>query len=505
MRTNRSACFVVVLAVATLLLPGSHAALTNALSFSDSTGYLGSLDSADGITVTSGAVEATAAQANGSFGFFGVDGFLLAGLTRACWLEGNLRDCAQGSLSILVGAGSSIGLCFPRVVHATFQADHTLALFASFASDDDLNTLPVARSLVAPAVGGSAQLRQLPTMADTGLDAQSAPVCTQSGGIAGLTDNTTLTLRRDAAEIKTFTGKDGLFQFTGQPVLGRFDVEFAVLPFGAGAQATFTPATRAAAREGLEPERLDGFLRLLDQSHSTTTERETSLGDSLQDLPSAIEGLLNGARLGIPPTQEGSNLDPADLSFVRFASLEATSLGTTIAWEGQAYLAVRDGGVDHAHKLVGWGWLSMPWWSWTLWVLGLGVWIARLVVRPEPNGRWDRLRWIGWVATPLAFLLVLFFVDLETRRMVGASFFFGADGQARGILLLVDVAFLGILGLVAGGPLRLLLNNGFLLLRQGTFMGLAGALAMLLSFLLGFTYFRDYLDLALHQVVTRLA
>src|SRR5205085_10597168 len=128
------------------------------------------------------------------------------------------------------------------------------------------------------------------------------------------------------------------------------------------------------------------------------------------------------------------------LSFARVTTLQVRGTSANaLAWSGTATLDVHGGHVAGAKKLYGFALFKLPWWSWILWILGIGLWVTRLALKPEKHHpTWDRFRWIGWIVSPLAYLLVLFLWDIEVKAVLGLSLL---TGHASGQMLLIVGAF----------------------------------------------------------------
>ena len=495
-----------VLLLLALLAPGAQAALTKSLPFSAQYGYLSGLDANNGLTVVSGALDVTNPAAKGSIGILETGGFTLSGLTRVCWNH-NPSPCLDGQLGLNVVSGGSVGLCHPATLQEHFTADHALGLFVNLQTDDNLNSLPVGRSLVAPAVTGTLTLSGMQNIPTNNLapSALTQVPCTSSGGLAALNALTSITVRSSGVDVATLSGKDAVFLFAGNPTLAPVSANFVVLPYNPGT-AKFTPAKAEPAKEGLNLTRLQDLLAQLDKSHAGSQTQRENVTNGLKNVPAAVTRLLNGALLRFPAQANNSKVSPADITFVRFSTLTVTANGPSLEWRGRSLFAVDQGHVAHEHSLVKlFPFVALPWWSFVLWAVAIAAWIVAMVLKaPKQNPRWDPLRWIGWVAGPLAFLLVLWLVDLEAQRMFGTSFLKGSSGQTQLVFLGIDFALAATLVLMLQLPLRILLRSGFRLLRQGTLMGLAGPLASILAFFLGYSYFRAYLDLVLSQVVSKL-
>lgn len=496
---------LLVLAAASLL-PGAQAALNKSRPFSADFAYMQGLDAEGNMTVVSGALDATLSGAPGSFGLFDSDAYTIRGLDKVCW-NGGCNQSASNALSLAVSDGGSFALCFPTNPAARLEAAHALALFVGLASDDDLNTFAVADSLVTPMVDGMLAFSTVAPIPASGLDQASllnAP-CDSSAGLSALDETTQVTLRDGASTVVALAGKQARLLFTGQPVLPSVSAAFVVAPFGAGSEAHFHSATDDAAAQGLDIERVQELINLMDASHARSTVDRTQAPQASQT-PAFMVDLLNGALLGLPGgTGDGSEFPIDGLHFIRFTTLDVEGAGDALSWQGRATLEIEDGHVLGAKPLVGAGPLQLPWWSLLLWAIGITLFIVRLSLKPDKtHPRWDRFKWVGWVASALAWILIFFLWDAEVAAVLGTSFLH-SSGQTRLVLLLAQVVLLSIIGFIAIAPLRLLLRNTSLLAHQGTFMGLAGAVAALIGFLLAATYLRAYLDLILSRVMEQLA
>ncbi len=485
-------------------LPQAEAALNKAKPFTESFPYMASVTADGAMTIVSGSLEADIAPAPGAFGFFDARSTTVSGLDRVCW-GATCRDAPARGLQITVSQGGAFALCFPTHPSATLQAGHVLGLFADMASDDDLNTFVVDKSLVAPAVDGTLAFGPLAAVPSSALDLVTARPCTTVGGLAVLDDTSQVTIRDGATTHATLVGKQARLLFAGQPSVPAVQAAFFITPFGAGAEARFDSATTSAAREGLNLSRVQDLIQALDQSHagSTVDRTEAPATDSSQDL---LADLLNGAVLGMPQGPgNGTEFPVADLHFIRFTRMTVTGSSSGLLWEGKAMFQVEDGKVVGARAIAGVGFLQMPWWSYVLWVSAIAVFIVRLSLKPDKtHPLWDRFKWMGWASAIVAGLLVFFLWDAEVGAVLGTSLL-RSSGQARLIIGALQLALLGIISFIAAVPLRVVLRNGSLLAHQGTFMGLAGAVSTLIGFLLAATYLRAYLGLVVQQVMARLA
>lgn len=494
--------------MAVSFVPGATAVLNKPHAFQPEFSYMRGLDANGELAVVSGELEATLVPAPGSFGFFDSPGLTISGLDRVCW--GNqCDDSPSRALTVTVAAGGSFALCFPTQPTARVEADHALGMFSDLAQDDDLNSFRVGKSLVAPVVGGVLTFGTLASVPSSGLSSSSllSTPCNTSAGLAALDDQTRVVIKDGATTLDTLAGKEALLLFTGQPRIPAVEAGFLIAPFGSGSHAHFEPAGASAAGTGLDIQRVQSMFQRVDASHSAGTVDRTQTDTDTTGAKAFLAALLNGALLGLPDgVGNSTEFDPTTLQFARFTTLSVTSNGNDLAWDGKASLEIADGKVTGAHPLIGFGPFQMPWWSYVLWLAALTVFIVRLVRKPDKSHpRWDRFKWVGWVAGPLAWILVFLLWDAEVHAVLGSSLLRDATGQARLVIGLVEFALLSLVAFIAAAPLRILLRNSSLLAHQGTFMGLAGAVSALLGFLFGATYLRAYLGLILDQVMQRLA
>lgn len=484
---------------ALLAVPAAQAAINQPQGFVEHFPYLPNLES-DVLTFASGELDADLGDVEGPFGFFHAAGARVEGLTVVCWQDPGDRcvQSASGGLSLVVSAGS-FALRFPTSVAGNYRAGHAVGLFVDYAGKQDLNTLPMGRSLLAPSVGGRMEFGDLPSIPNVIAAGPSG-----SGNAVGIDVAARIEIRDAANLVATVSGKSKPILFSGEPEIPVFDTDFAVLPFEAGSRSQWTRATRADAVEGLNAQRLQDKIVLFDQSHAKPVPgRARFFEGALRPYQGSFVTIANGAVL-----QSGSdNAPPEDrkgIYFVRFTKMDVSGAAQdTLDWRGRATLEVDNGHLQNAPSLAGFWFIQMPWWSWVLWVIGLGVWVTRMVRHPvKTNAKWDRLRWIGWTATGVMLILLVILWDLEVRAVFGVSTFSG--GLSAELLALVALMEFGTLSLVLGAiaaPLRLIARNTFWLTGQGTFMGLAGPVALLLTFLLGAFYLRSYIDLFLSQVI----
>jgi hypothetical protein len=493
--------------LATLLVaPGTEAALNHARPYQAQFDYLNGLNGSS-FTMASGAVQASLPSTTGAFGFIASQGADLTGLTRVCW-TGQIRQCADsssGALSVHVDNGGSFGIQLPGGADATLHADHALALFTDLSSQTDLNGLGLGKSLLAPLVGG---VVALPSITAIPASAIANPASSDGGAFVAVDANTALEVRDGQTQRAVVRGKAAdPVTFAGAPVLTPVHADLAVLPFQSGADAHFVPASKAAADVGLDIDRINRLMdRLYNANEGQPTQAQPIDQSAFGPFRDAADALFAGAVLSLPTSGNASDAAKS-LAFARTPVLVVRSVPGGLSWTGKATLDVRGGHVVGAPKLYGWTFLSLPWWGWMLWAAALGVWITRLVLKPEKHHPvWDRFKWIGWVAGPLALLLVAWMWDLEVRAVFGFSLFTShLSAQMTLVMLAVETVTFLFVSFAAIAPLRMIFRNSSLLLRQGTFMGLSGAVASLLGFLIGARLLMSELDLVISQLVSHIS
>jgi hypothetical protein len=494
--------------LALTVLPSAEAAFNSPRPYEATFGYLPGLGGSR-ITMVSGQMDAGVAEGDGTWGFFATEGAEITGLTRVCWTA-TIRQCADsaaGALSIRVLPGGSFGVQFPAAAGATLTANHALAMFVDLGETGDLNSLQLGKSLLAPAVGGEVDFT---TIADIPSSVILDPTSQNGGALAATDSGTVVEVRDGGAQRASLTGKVDPVTFAGRPAIAPIEADLVVIPFeGREATAHFETADRDDAVVGLDIARMNRLMGLLYSANQDEATQADEVDEgAFGPYQDAVAALFGGAVISLP-TDGNSSQASQELAFARTTRLDVdgTSSGG-LEWSGQATLDVRDGHVEGAQPLLGFGFFALPWWGWLLWIAALTVWIVRLVRKPDKtHPTWDRYKWIGWVASPLAFLLVFFLWDLELRAVFGLSVLSGtASGQVLLFVALLQIATFGLLSFAAIAPLRILLRNTSLLLHQGTFMGLAGAVASIVGFLIGaWTMLLSSLELILSQVMARLA
>ena len=490
---------LLALVAAATVAPGAQAALNGPRDYDAAFPYLPGLVGPD-FTMASGRVDVVIPDGDGTWGFFATSGATVSGLTRVCWTE-TLRECADsasGDLSIEVLPGGSFGVQFPTGADARLEARHALAMFVDMGDTGDLNSLDLGLSLIAPVVEGEVAFTAIPPIpASSILD----PTSGEGGALAATEPATRIEVHEGATVLARLSGKVDPVTFAGAPFFTTIVTELAVLPFeGSSSVARFEAADRDDAAVGLDLARLNRLMGRLYAANEGSATQANDLDESAFDaFGDATAALFAGAVLSLPSADGGPSAGEG-FAFARTPSLQVSGLPNGgLAWSGKATLDVHDGHVEGAQPLYGFWIIALPWWGWLLWAAAITVWVVRLFLRPEKkNPRWDRFKWVGWAASAVVFVLVFWLWDLELRAVLGLSLFSGGlSGQMFLLVVLLQVATLGLVSFAAIAPLRTLLRNTSLLLHQGTFMGLAGAVAGILGFLIGATLLRSGLELIL--------
>jgi hypothetical protein len=177
----------------------------------------------------------------------------------------------------------------------------------------------------------------------------------------------------------------------------------------------------------------------------------------------------------------------------------ATAKVNSVALAGQGPLQVQGGAVVDAPALVGFAVFQMPWWSYLLWIAAIGLFIARLVMKPvKEDPVLDRYRWVGLVCSIVLLLLFLWLWDSEVNAVLGISLLHGG-ASADAILVLGALELVPMFAVMFAviAPIRMILRNGVLLAGKGRFMGLPGAFAYPFGYILGAPLLLAYLNVAL--------
>ncbi len=504
---------VAALLLLLLLAPTAQAFLVGTQPYAATQDYAPGLRAdAASFTFLSGAVQATLPGVAGAFGFFNVQPTTLHGVEQVCFMDGTNPPCRtspSGAFTLSISPGGAFAVDFPGPADATLAARHALGLFVDFQGDRDLKALNLQKTLVASTIGGTTTFTALPGIAMT--SAQTAVQDANTGAVTGRwvgLNGATQTIVTDGAFTRTIAGSVALLFQGSHLSLDPVRAPTLVAPFEAASRATWTPATAADAVEGLDLGKLSAVIDDINGASSKGGASDGINVGGLDSLKPILARVLNGAIMRVPTQAAGPGDVVKGLQLTRLERLTVASDGSRLRLAGDAALVITGGRVQGAEPLYGFSFLELPWWSYLLWVLAIGAFITRLVLgekAPKANERWDRLRWIGWVAGPLAFLLLFWVWDLTVQDVWGTSVL---DGLTHGfapesflVLLAIDVAPFLLMLFAVASPLRLLIRSGLRIGRQGSFMRLSSAAAYLLSIFLGMLLLLSYNDYALQQLL----
>lgn len=480
--------------------PAGQAAINDPMPFRAELPFSEGLG-AGAMQVVSGRLEAQLASAEGTWGFFNTTGAAVVGLRQACWSATQCTQSPGDDVAVVVLEGGSFGLSVPDTSDGRLEAAHALGLFVDFGGQDDLNSFTLGRSLVAPVVDGQMAFTRITPIPPLG------PLQREGGGVTALDEATVINVYRGDTLVASRPGKVDPVTFSGSPRIEPFGVESAIVPFGGSSVAYFSPAGERAAKAGLDLRRIQS----LSQDVEDAQEGQQAGGGEgpkvgFGGFGRLLAEVLNGAILGVPNDAAGSTSFAEAFVFVRFTRLAVAAEGEGLAWQGRAALQMQEGEVKGAEPLYGVSFLALPWWSYLLWGLAIVALVVRHVLKsPRKSERWDRLRWVGWVAGGVAFVLVFVLWDRETNAVWGTSILTtDAGGKALFATALVQLLPLSLVMFATAAPLRMLLRNGLMMARQGTFMNLSGPVASLLGYFLGAHLLLSYLELILVQVIEKL-
>lgn len=476
-----------------LLANPAHAFPIPSQEYESTTPFAAGIEGIGKATFLSGRLQAASAPAHGPFVAFNTTDFAISGLTRVCWTAAVLPTCLDdgtGGLRLGVSQGGAIGLQFPRDARSQLSSRHTLAVFLDVGETLGFEGYQVklGRSLAAVHVGGQMSLTNLPDMPATPIQDMATK---NAAGLVLLDARTKLTVFERGQATQTLSGNEFAMTFQGQPRIAPFGTSATLTPFASGSNATLGRADAADAAQGVDLRRVDAMVRDLGAAFDQPP------GDSLADQVNAdmqplLGPLLDGALLSLPTNTSSPAAAFQDITLLRFDSLAATSSSDgTVALSGSGPLQIQEGRVVGAPSLLG----LMPWWCWVLWVGAIGLWIARLVVKPaKENEKWDRLNWVGWVAGAVVSLVVFWLWDEQVQKVLGVSLLSGASGYALYAALFLQVVIGLVIYLVTVVPMSSLLKSGARFAGQGRFMGLHRPVAMALGFVLGASLLLSYID-----------
>ncbi|MFW6192616.1 MAG: hypothetical protein ACOC83_03930 [Gemmatimonadota bacterium] len=316
--------------------------------------------------------------------------------------------------------------------------------------------------------------------------AQGNPDESDAAVLSPFSNDTVVTVLDDGETVATLDSDQSVV-FDGAPVVRPFALGTGVLPFEAGARATFTPAAPEDTRSGLDFSRLEQAL----------AQGGSGEGSGAPEIPEGLSGILRSTAAHIPPGTESLEELLADGVFLRYDELTVSSDGDALAWTGAAPLQVQEGEVEEADPLV----FLWPWWAYLLWGLAIAGFVVRKVLEvPKEHERWDEYRWVGLVGGLVASLVVFFLWDLEVRAVWGVSLLHGAgSGGGLAAIAALQLIPLTLVGLGIGLPLQSLSKSGTMLAQQGTLAGAGRIVAPFVMFLLGATLILDYIGLLLDR------
>lgn len=336
-------------------------------------GFAPSVHSARVLVIGDTQVESPAIQ--GTQGYAQTTGFLVEGLERVCReprsglpLHEACEERPAGTLSIRLSTGGSVALRLPEESRAGYSSSSAIASFVDLADAPwtDAAEVDLQPSLVAFSDDGQVRL-DLPVVPVT--QEQRVPDADEARdryGVLHTLGHAVLEVREGDEVLFAERGDGRTLVFQGSPVAAPFEARLAALPFQEGATAAFTPG-------GSHP----GFARFEESLRRLGGEGAPS---GFDELDAMFGPVLDGAVLGVPMDAQG-RFTPEDLTLVRFRSLAVHSDGDGLAWTGRAALQVSGSDVVGASDLVGIGLFRMPWWSYVLWIMAIGLAVAVRVRR----------------------------------------------------------------------------------------------------------------------------
>lgn len=496
--------WVLVALAALLLVPMGQAQINRPMPLQASFGF-DDPDEDGALTFVSGRMEADLVATGEAWGFFDVEGLAIEGITRYCPDLGLRADCVAGDFRLVVEDGGSVGIHLPTA-EGKLEAEHALAFFMR-ARGDDLQGMELNESLVAPLVDGrmsfsKASAPRIPLLND------SQQCLTLLAKVAALNADTTIRVYEGTKPIGTVTRADSAVCFAGASMaIEPFSAWAVAVPFEDPSTVEFSVASRAAAREGIELQRITRVQELIQDA---SKEQREARAEEVKDnaLLDSLSEVLNAAIVRLPTDPDNTTVHEVrqQLAIILYDSVSVDNRQGQLAWQGTAAMQYREGHLKGAQELYGFWFFQLPWWGWLLWIAAIAVFATRLGVNPyKDHERWDRFRWIGWVAGAVVFAIVFFLWDLEMRSVWGTSVL--TTNNAGTAFWITFAIQLGTMSLVLGAvawPLSIIIKNGLLLARQGTFMGLGKPLSLLLAYVIGATLFLAYMELLIQRVVESL-
>jgi hypothetical protein len=452
------------------------------------------------LSFLSGSMAAAVTAETGAYGFLELrDELTITGVTRVCG-EQVVCSATNGAYKIVVAPGGSVGLHFPDPTSGQAAAAHAIAFTADLSTVErgelsDLSDYRLGPSLVALTVEGAFSFGPIPAIEETLLT--TAADSSTAAGLASLSDTTTVTIYQGTQVYQTLSGK-GSLAFQGKPAIGPIAADGLLLPFQSGG-LTMARADADAAARGLDIAALGASIERMQSALMGEDAEPVEI--DLGVLNPVASRVLNGAFVDMPTQAAEPGEVLQEMELVRFESLAGRADDGSLRMTGEAPLAIQGGRVQSADEMVGFGYAQMPWWSWLLWVLAIAAFVTRLVRKsPKRHPKWDKLRWVGWVAGGVLGMLLSWLWDRRFNDVFGVSVLDGASGETLLPVMLVEFGTLLLVVLAVVLPIRILAANGLRLAKQGTFMGLAGPFALLAGIVLGGGLLLSYLDLVLKGV-----
>lgn len=506
------------------------------------------------LTFLAGAYTGSTPATKDAYVFQNTTGFTIEHVKQV-WASSTSKlydKAASGSYTIRVNPSGLIA--FDPAASTATASKASYALGVPIDIQQTIGTLHYGKSMLALGVGLNVTFPttlgvSLVTAAQLqGVTAQNVP----GAKIFLLSATSSLIVMDGATTVTTIKGGSSKdlngVAMSGDLVVKPFGAGAALLPFAAGATATFEAAKGKAlttASKELSFDQLSNTLKQLQGgdgsggsgsgsgtgsgsagpgsgsgsgsgsnggsgsgsgtnggSNGGSSGKSLGGGDSpLGALQPILIDLLNGGFLRV--ATKGDKPDLQNMTIARGGAFQVTSNGNTMQAQGNGPLIVQNGQVVGAgHLIVVFGYFAMPWWSLLLWVAGIVLWILCLVLKKsKKNETWDKYRWIGRVATLVVTILVLWLWDRYVQHVVGVSALSGGlEGSTRLVVALVEYMLFGVITFFVAAPMRLLLRSGFRLANQGTFMGMASPIAVLLTWLIGFGLLLDYFGFLLSRM-----
>lgn len=484
-----------------LIIGTAQGAINQPLDFSANYSFAEGLQDGN-ITLISGEAKIDYVAKQGTFAAFNVEGFVIDSLTLACWNLAEYYQSGQqdgqgctntGDLQLRVIDNGSVAYQIPTSVSGRYNADHILGYPVDFAFQNKLKDMGLGEGLIVSAVGGEMTRVNITAFQGQGTSKETY------GALAPIDEQTEIEVIQNGLVIHT-TGPNQQFVSFESSIgasISKFKTPFSLVPFESGSSAEFKPAGEDAAREGFNFDTLRNNLNSLATASEVNSEELPNELDNIQILLSEV---LAGGLISVP----GEFNDAAELiangELIRFETLTLENRGA-LTWEGTATLQIREGKVAGADSMI----FLLPWWSFLLWAVAIGLFITRTVLKKPKTGPLDNFAWVGWVGTVLMGLLLFWLWDLEVRAVWGTSLLStnaGTEGTAATAILQL-VPWL-IVAAAVTFPLRSIGQSAVRIAGLGKAARLPAILMPIFGFLLGATLLLDFLGVLLEFVVDKL-